>query len=352
MRVWPVPTLGISFPRDEGWHPGSTDEWWYFNCHVSSAEGRNYAFAACFFPQFVLDILVDVSGRRVIHKHGLTGLKFESAASGLDLRMGPSWWRKVGDEPATYDLHYEAEGLSCDLKMTASKRPLLLGGTGLIREGLLGESYYYAQTSLKVTGELVLDGRRTALKGKGWIDRQWGDWEWSGLGGWRWFSIQLEGEVEIAGIQFSHPLTGAVSVQSFSLSRPDGGGEVIGRVGVQELAKWRSPGSKFEYGLGWRVWSPGRFDLVVRPDVESQEINKGLWEGGCSVSGTYEGSESTGRAFVELSAGRIYGRTSVRAVLLAIGLLDRTLTKVGVRLRLAERATATITRLWNAYGRR
>lgn len=334
----------IVFPRDEGRHPGTTDEWWYFNCHVKASGGREYGLAVCFFPGYVLDILVDLSERKVLHRSGGSCPGFVASTKDLDISLGSSWWRRDGSDPSSYSMYYEGEGLSAYLRMRPSKPPLFVGGSGKIREGLLGSSYYYAQTNIEVSGEVRLDGKSTKVQGKGWIDRQWGTWEWSGLGGWRWFSIQLENGEELLGIQITHPLTGKVTTQSFNLSRKGGETEIMTGVAVEELRRWRSPETSVEYGVGWRVKCGDQLDLLIEASVEPQEITSGLWEGSCLVSGTRLGTPVTGRAFVELSRTRVHSRGSVMAVLLALGLLDRLARNAGLRLDLVGRALSLIAR--------
>jgi predicted secreted hydrolase len=328
----------ISFPSDEGRHPWTTDEWWYFNCHVRTRDAREYGFAVCFFPAYSLDILVDLTGRSVLHKAGIQGLDFKASSALLDLRVGKSWWRQTGGETGSYAMHYEARGLRADLTMKSQKRPLLVDGGGKIREGLLGESYYYAQTHMQVDGEVELSGERVEVTGKGWIDRQWGRWEWSGLGGWRWFSVQLENDFELLGIEITHPLNGRVAVRSYNLVSKDGEGEVLRAVSAKEIRRWRSPDTGIQYPVEWSLSCAGRFDLRVVPVVESQEINPGLWEGSCTVAGSFAGEPVAGRGFLEISRSRIYGGASLRGAMLALGVVDHVLRGAGVSLSLVDRA--------------
>ena len=334
-----LPRAGtISFPDDEGRHAGATDEWWYFNSHLSSNDGKSYGLAVCFFPSYILGILVDVAARKVVHISTSVGLPFRGSTRRLDIKCGPNWWVQDGEAPSRYSMHYEAEGLSAYLTMEVRKRPLLLNGTGIIREGLLGRSFYFAQTLLRVGGTISVEGRETRVEGKGWIDRQWGNWEWSGLGGWKWFSIQLDNNVEVAGIQIYHPLTYGNVVESFNLCDDTGTGEPLRSVSVRETAKWKSSGTGFEYGVGWDIVSPSLFELRISPYAESQEINAGLWEGCCEVTGAYRGIEVTGRAWVEQSVSRVRGGWLRRAFFLGIGAVDYVMSKPGPKVNLLELA--------------
>jgi len=327
----------IVFPRDEGWHPDASDEWWYFNGHLSSADGMSIGVAISFFPNSILGIIVDSGQGRVLHKSTSWGRSFEGSTERLDIRYGQSWWKRLEGGTPRYAIHYEADGTSVDLTMESTKKPLLVDGTGNVKEGLLGRSYYYAQTSLRVKGEVMIGSRALQVAGRGWIDRQWGKWQWSGLGGWRWFSVQLDGDTEVLGIQFAHPLNGFIVSQSFNLSRSSSESQVLRKVSVFESGAWRSPETGTTYGMGWVVLSPGLLNLTITPVVESQEVNKGLWEGDCVVRGEFEGQPAKGRAYVELSNSRVYGGLSSRLAFLAIGLIDQTVARGSRRLRLVDR---------------
>lgn len=299
----------IVFPRDEGLHPDAIDEWWYMNCHLyAQKENRRFAVIACFFPDRLLTMVVDVSNRQMIHNSVQKFQQFASSKSTLDLSFGKSWWKKPGDNPTSYRIHLDVGSFTSDLSMEPAKQPMLIDGTGVIREGLLGRSYYYAHPRLETNGTISVDGQNFEVNGIGWIDRQWGEWEWGGLGSWRWFSIQLDVGVEMLLIQITHPLTSAIVSQSLTLSERDGKTIVYRSFAVNEIGKWQSPKSGRSYELGWRINAPGHFNLRVSPVLANQECMKGLWEGACEVDGTFEGSLVGGRAYVEQSHGRVRGK--------------------------------------------
>lgn len=310
----------IRFPEDEGRHPWASEEWWFFCGHLRGADGDEYGAAICFFPAHCMSVIVDSTRGLLLHSSIVSGLEFEAATGKLDLAYGRNLLRWDGAS-GTYLLHYEdvGRGVKTDLACKATKKPLLVDGVGKIREGLLGESYYYAQTRLAVEGKLEHGGGKTRVSGEGWIDRQWGRWDWSGLSGWQWYSVQLDNGVDLTAIRIFHPLTRGITVQSASVSRADGTTEVLSRFSARQTASWRSGATGLSYGVRWEVDSPGSFELQLEAVLDGQEVVGGLWEGQCRVSGTWEGKRVSGRAFVEQSFGRVTGRRAKRIALLAAG---------------------------------
>lgn len=336
----------LSFPKDEGRHTNTTEEWWYLNCHLSSEEdSKEYGLVVCFFPKYTLSILIDSSERRLIHRGVETGKLLEASSSYLDLRYGANWWRVTTTSPTEYQMHFATDNFVVDLTMNPTKQPLLLNRNGIIKEGLLGYSYYYANTRLDVAGTLEIGNRRVRVKGLGWIDRQWGKWDWSGLGGWNWFSIQLGNNVEIAGIQISHSLMDGFVFQSFNISDAEGKADVLENLSVKQGKAWRSPKTNVTYCTRWSLTSKDLFEIELESVLDDQEINRGLWEGECLVHGAFGGNQVTGHAYVEQSNTRVYNMTYKRFVFLALGVIDLLAAKLGLNFRIGGWALAKLSKL-------
>ena len=287
----------LTFPRDEGAHPRAKNEWWYFNSHLTS-DGREFGLHFNFVRDRLVVMLADCTKGEMICRRVLTGARLRGSQTGFDLNFGDSWWRQEGG-PGTYEARVDAGEVSAVLTMKSRKPPLLLDGVGRVKEGLLGESYYYAQTRLDVTGSLGLNGGRVAVRGVGWVDRQWGDWEWTGLGAWHWFSAQLEGGVDLIGFVVRHPLSRGVVTKVLNVSKAGGEVEVVSPFTVFETARWKSPRSGLDYGRSWRVEAGHGTSLDFRARFPDQELQPGFWEGKCSVEGRFEGDDVTGVGYFE-----------------------------------------------------
>jgi len=321
-------TSPIKFPLDEGSHNQTTDEWWYFNCHLVSEDDRSYSAVVCFFPTYLLSMLVDVSNKKMLHNSVKVNESFHSSNQRLDVTFGRSWWKQAVESPSIYVMHCDVGDFVADLRMEVLKQPLLVNGNGQIKEGLLGRSYYYAHTRLRVEGSIKVNGEEIKVNGMGWIDRQWGEWDWSGIGMWEWFSIQLSNNVEMLLIQIIHPLTSDIVSRSLTVSDEQGKTKVFDNFFVRERGTWKSPDSNEIYESGWTINSPGKCELHVLPIFNAQESMRGLWEGACEVHGSFEGREVRGRAYVEESHGRIYGRKRKKFIALTIGLVKYNVRKI------------------------
>jgi predicted secreted hydrolase len=201
--------------------------------------------------------------------------------------------------PGCYSLACGSEGLSLDLSLKAEKAPLLVNQVGLIREGLLGTSWYYSLTSMRVEGQLVVAGDAKHVSGIGWIDRQWGRWEDMGIGGWEWFSLQLSNGCEVLVTQIYSPVTGRTCSKILSMKRRDSSEYHSMNFAVRRIESLTGSLSGSKYGKKWLIEAPGVLRLVVEVDFEDQEFHKGLWEGCCNAQGVLEGGEVTGLGYAE-----------------------------------------------------
>jgi len=308
------------------------------NAHLTAQDGVSYSLVECFFPSHLLSMLADVTNKKMVYNIGTQHLDFAASTSSLNVKYGRSWWKQTSENPMSYTMHVDTGDFSAHLAMEAVKQPMMIDGSGQIREGLLGRSYYYARPRLRIEGTLKVKEKEMVVSGIAWIDRQWGEWEWSGLGTWRWFSIQLENNVDILAIQITNPLTSGVVSQSFTISDENGKTRVLKRFSVKENGKWRSPESREVYGSWWTLNSPGHCELRVHPIFLEQESMKGLWEGVCTAEGTFEGKAVTGRAFAEQSHGRIYGLKR-KALYLPLGVVNSMLRRtLSTNTNLVDRA--------------
>src|SRR3990172_10985779 len=164
----------------------------------------------------------------------------------------------------------------------------MINNVGHIRFGLLGNSWYYSFTRLNIEGTLEVDGKKESVKGVGWFDRQWGTWEWCGMGGWQWFALQLNDDIEILFMQITHPLTSQTLTQILNIVSPDSKVKVADGFKVKALGKWKSLSTGATYETGWILRSQS-LAIEIRPLLEDQEMYPGMWEGSCIVEGHLDG---------------------------------------------------------------
>jgi predicted secreted hydrolase len=171
--------------------------------------------------------------------------------------------------------------------------------------GRNGWTYWYALTRMSLEGTLTMDDRDHNVAGTGWLDRQWGNWNWMGFGGWKWFAIQLEDGREVVAYHIQEPVSLRPILRLCQVVAVDGSHRIWYDLEVKDLGSWTSPDSKEIYTNGWRIGSPSaRLDLEITPAFSEQEIHRSLWEGSCSAEGSMGDERVSGVAFVELNTGR------------------------------------------------
>jgi predicted secreted hydrolase len=205
----PVGT-NLTFPTDEGYHPGEPVEWWYTIGHVTGANtGTNYSFMLTYFyyPQLNFD------GFRIFNLSNDDSETFfaetlptnypvmaqDHLEINADVLLGSgqqeTWvTRTEGSEllPFSYHVNATQANGSIDLDYEAQKRPLILDTTGFFYQGATGYTYYYSQTMLNVNGNMTIDGVTEPVSGTAWIDRQWGQFNPNNGEKYEWFCVQLD----------------------------------------------------------------------------------------------------------------------------------------------------------------
>jgi predicted secreted hydrolase len=210
---------------------------------------------------------------------------------------------------------------SLDLSMHSEKPPIPVAG-GTAKMGRNGWTYWYALTRIGLRGTLTTPDRTVTVHGTGWLDRQWGDWNWMGFGEWKWFAVQLEGGREVVGYHILEPVSGRPISRLCQVVEPDGSYGIWNDLQVEDLGRWTSPESRDVYTVGWQISSSqAGLELEVDPAMVEQEVHRGLWEGSCAVEGTLGGERVSGVSLVELNTGRL-GPTPIKLLsyLKAIGM--------------------------------
>jgi predicted secreted hydrolase len=312
----PTPAPPLTLPRDAGPHDALT-EWWYYTGHLrSSADGRAYGFEFTVFQSrregaptgYLAHFAVsDIDGQRFSHQsraaQGEPASAFPLDVDGWLLsRQGEadliqaSMQPGPGAEPA----------FGLQLRLTDDK-PAALHHGGYIEYGPAGGSYYYSRTRLAVAGELrQADGEPVQVSGEAWMDHQFGNFVVSSVGGWDWYSLQLDDRTELMLYVLrdrSDETTGVYGTWVLA----DGSAQELapGSVQAESTGRWTSPHTGASYPSGWRLTLPGGQRLELTPRLLDQELYfpgasalgvMPYWEGAVTVSG-----DRTGEGYVELT---------------------------------------------------
>jgi predicted secreted hydrolase len=294
-----MPKNGIlTFPEDEGRHEDAKTEWWYFNCHVVSNDGGYYGIMVSYTVDNLLYMVISDINRKTCNPTIIRKSNVIYSKQKLDLKYGSNWWKQVEGEPFTYEMHNHYKEIGLDFHLKSLKPPLILGEKGKVPMGKGGYSYWYALTRLDVSGELTLGDEKKSIYGTGWIDRQWGSWDWRGFDKWKWFNIQLDNGIELVVFKIYEPITNKSITSKFYIMY-ENAQEEVDAFEITDLGYWRSPHTEEKYSMGWEIKAKN-IELKVEPVFRKQEVFKGLWEGSSKVAGMMNGERVSGSSYVEL----------------------------------------------------
>ncbi len=331
----------FSFPADHGPHPDFRIEWWYFTGNLATADGRRFGYQLTVFrralaPPGAADergsdwatrqaymahlALTDVGGRRFrAFERTARGAAGLAGARARPFRVWVGSWRATGPQApggqapgaagGVFPMHLAAAqaDVAIDLELATAKPPVLQGDRGLSRKGPgPGDaSYAYSLTRLPTRGAVTVGGRRFAVSGTSWLDREWST---SLLGpgetGWDWFALQLDDDREVVAWRIRG--RGAPDrLDELALVEPDGALRRLETAGARLRATraWTSPAGE-RVPVGWRLSAPeAGLDLAVAALLDDQELDLSFryWEGAVAVRGRLGDRPVTGRGYAEVT---------------------------------------------------
>ena len=331
-----------SFPADHRTHPGYRNEWWYFTGTLEAidAPGRRFGFQVTFFRVGLLREAPRLDSGWVASDAVMVHAAVTDLAAGTH-RFSEVLWRAVpllGGFPAApdpvlawarappgtdgrWELRLErdgfrlgmrdaAGGIALDLGLFPRKPPALQGPNGLSRKSA-AEGYaslYASLTRIDTEGTLELDGRRYAVRGESWMDREIGSSQLApDQVGWDWWSLRLADGRELM-LYVLRRADGTPSWRSATLVEQGGRVRLLAPEAwsVRALGTWKSEASGAIYPSGWEVEVPGEgIRLAVTPEVRAAENRSALvpglayWEG--PVRAVDGRGAPAGEGYVELT---------------------------------------------------
>lgn len=329
-KVYPHTPDGslISFPADEGWHPGEAIEWWYIAGHLEGqSSGTSYSFMLSYFyyPASVsgfefdgfriLNLANDDSGEFFSETQPV--LEYTDLASdhlSLDVKLfngiEESWLHR--EEPAgtrvpfEYEVSASAEHGEISLSTVLQKRPLIPGGDGLFDQGASSYTYYYSLTTNSVSGSINFDGDQEEVMGTAWIDRQYGNFNPNIKEKYEWFYLQLSNGMDLNIWNLFTPenlLPEHEAYRHLSVYVDEDTQYTEHDFELERLAWTCLPSSGNCYAQQWRLTSDiNQLDLVISTLHHSSEVTLpfAFFEGATTVTGTVNGSAVSGKGFAEL----------------------------------------------------
>jgi predicted secreted hydrolase len=292
----------VHLPADQAAHSGFAEEWWYTVGHIS-AHGHQYGYEVQLTAEGLVELAITdiTAGKYYTHQLAFPAGQFSVSSTELDVQFPDA--SLTGPMNAMHLTATLPQG-SLSLNLDAVGPVLYDNGTGLF-PFLGGSSYYYSLPDVRTTGTLTLNGQTSQVTGKSWLDRQWGNWDWSQLDKWTWMSIQLgNGDSLDLWDLFDKQGEGHWA----TVLRPDGSESVVS---VDPLAKdatdfQTSPTTGQTYAGKWTVRIPSlNTTLTVTASPVLQEVQAGvpftpgINEAASTVTGVSGGRPVSGQAYVE-----------------------------------------------------
>ncbi|CAN5626301.1 lipocalin-like domain-containing protein [soil metagenome] len=324
-----APTDGrVTLPDDLFAKPDVQTEWWYYTGHCMTETGREFGFELVFFkrrtdldklgivpmtalanPMYFAHFAVsDIDEKRFRYEHIRSfdkpfDVPVKMSETACDVQLGPWSLREVAGK---HILHGTFEdGFVFDAILESGK-PIVLNGEGGITRKKDGASKHFSYTRMNVTGQTAENGKIETFTGSAWMDREFGIWA---QGNWDWFSIQFDDETELMIYQFSGEAVELEGASTGTFVSRNGDCEYLERADyeIDVLSTWTSERTGAVYPSGWRVRVEKLgIDIAIEPFIADQELDtRGstmivYWEGACKVAGTRNGTQTGGRAYVEL----------------------------------------------------
>ncbi|HEX3836619.1 MAG TPA: lipocalin-like domain-containing protein [Steroidobacteraceae bacterium] len=329
----------FEFPLDHGPHPRFRHEWWYFTGQLRGG-GETFGFELTIFrlalrpPQPLEAIeassappsawrarqvyaahfaITDVSHGRFFNatRYARDALNLAGAqAQPFAIHVADWSVSEVAGAPAL-PLHWQLQAADGDyrlqLDLRSAQPPVLNGAAGLSRKADApgAASYYYSMPRLQAAGAVSRKGRRVAVSGVAWLDREWGS---GSLGvdqrGWDWFALDLDdgSSLMFYALRDGDGRRDAHSAGTFV----DAAGHVTplrnDDVRITVLRHWNSPrGGQYPAQWSLQVGSQ-QLQLKVTPLLADQEMLTlpRYWEGAVQVTGQRHGMPVGAQGYVEL----------------------------------------------------
>ena len=323
------PGVALTFPADHGAHPAFRTEWWYVTGWLKTAPGqdggKDLGFQVTFFRSrtgadaanpsrfaptqilFAHAALSDPAVGHLLHGQRIARQGFGLAqASTTDTDLTIDDWTLRRGADGVFRARAAGSDFALDLDMMPRQAVLLQGDHGVSRKGpnAAQASYYYSLPHLAVSGSVVRGGKRVAVTGEAWLDREWSSSLLDPAAvGWDWVGLNLDDGGALMAFQMrdkaGKPIWAGGSFRSAA-----GALTTLGKDDVAFGAgrNWRSPRTHASYpvervvsvrnGGQWRRWT-------LQPLFDDQELDSRgaggpvYWEGAVRTEG--------GRGYLELT---------------------------------------------------
>jgi predicted secreted hydrolase len=323
----------VDIDRDLPWHSGRwPEESWFIVCNLD-ADGQRIGLQLQFQMQ-TQPTGDDVVQLDVVVVNETAGISrnFEYLYKRKQVELSADRW-SISTPELTFSgdrngcaVSLRGKDVRIDFTATAAAPPVMMNGQGQFFFIDVDEQYEYAFPAMPTTGTIVIDKATYQVTGTSWLDRQWGGLPgvFAGGGGdgapapgaegsappkvmnWIWTNPQLDNGVNVAAAQIRDMINNKIYIMLTAV-HPDGTHVVVPRIEPVEMSEhWTSPTTGHRYPTRCVFRAPQiDTELIVEVPYKQQEIVSSVdvltkFEGTATVTGTYQGQQVSGYAFLEL----------------------------------------------------
>jgi predicted secreted hydrolase len=319
------PGVTLSFPRDHGAHPEFRTEWWYITGWLDTNDGRSLGFQVTFFrtrpsvdqrndsafaPKQILfahAALSDPAAGRLLHDQRAARQGFGLAeASSADMDVTLDDWTLKRSTTGQMTTHAGGKDFALDLTLMPTQTPMLQGEAGYSRKGPLPSqaSHYYSMPHLQVSGTVTRNGKKLAVKGTAWLDREWSSaYLAPGAVGWDWVGFNFDDGSALMAFRIRDEKGQALWAGGTYRGVKDSLTNLApGDVAFATVRRWHSPRTGTDYPVEQTLsvrLPTGTKQWRITPLFDDQELDSRAgggpvyWEGAARVPG--------GRGYLELT---------------------------------------------------
>jgi predicted secreted hydrolase len=312
----------IYFPFDEGVHYEESVEWWYLNGHLKGQQsGDDYSFMVAYFhyPNLGFDgfriFNLTHETDNIFHQETLPLNYLELSEDSLHIVADPvggqneKWVMQTEPNgvavPFQYEITATQQNGSIALLLDTYKPPLMIGDSGIVNQGGYGNySFYYSQTGIRITGSIEFNGYNEEVKGEGWIDRQYGNFNPSSSENYEWFCAQLSNGIDITFytiFSMENEIPEASNYKMCSIYFSDRQDTAVYNFELSREKYAFMPDSSRCYAQQWQfTWNDINLTLSTVESVREVMLPFRFYEGTIEVTGTVNDEGVTGKGFAEL----------------------------------------------------
>ncbi|NVK40401.1 MAG: carotenoid 1,2-hydratase [Oceanospirillaceae bacterium] len=304
-----APGMGVQLPDDLGAHRRFRLEWWYLTANLQAADGSAFGVQWTLFriglrpgpydgrppgwrrdEVWLAHAALSQPGEHRFDARWARGGSGQAGAQSTPFRAWLDDWELAQQPDGGWALSTRARDFAYALKLQPLLPVVLHGDDGFSAKSAGGGgSMYFSYPSLAINGSVEVEGRRLAVTGQGWFDREWSSqYLLPDQQGWDWLSLHLDDGRHLMLFR----IRGDETYHTGTLIEADG------RYRTLQASDYRLTPQEFRdsrFGrvpVGWRLEMPAAgLDLVIT-SWSGDYWNAGrlrYWEGPVVVSGSQDG---------------------------------------------------------------